>query len=134
MARKPVSPSNVAVAVIVAFALFLVAIIVRNFWLILILGFAGSVTLACSVAGAHARFTVSDTGPGIPAARRTQVLDRSWRDHSSAAAGPRPRPPNSPGTQQAQGGEPGGAGAQGLRVAAARAGRSRRAREGLPAD
>ena len=49
MARKPVPPSNVAVAVIVAFALFIVAIIVRNFWLSLILGIAGVVTIASAV-------------------------------------------------------------------------------------
>jgi uncharacterized membrane protein len=49
MARKPVHPSNVAVAVIVAFALFIVAIIVRNFWLSLILGIAGAVTIAYAV-------------------------------------------------------------------------------------
>ena len=49
MARNPVPPSNVAVAVIVAFALFIAAIIVRNFWLSLILGIAGAVTFAYAV-------------------------------------------------------------------------------------
>jgi hypothetical protein len=51
MARNPVPPSNVAVAVavIVAFALFIIAIIVRNFWLSLILGIAGAVTFAYAV-------------------------------------------------------------------------------------
>lgn len=49
MARNPVPPSNVAVAVIVAFALFIVAVIVRNFWLSLIFGIAGTVTFAYAV-------------------------------------------------------------------------------------
>ena len=51
MARNPVPPSNVAVAVvvIVAFALFIIAIIGRNFWLSLILGIAGAVTFAYAV-------------------------------------------------------------------------------------
>jgi uncharacterized membrane protein len=49
MARNPVPPSNVAVAVIVAFVLFIVAIIVRDFWLSLILGIAGAVTIAYAV-------------------------------------------------------------------------------------
>ena len=46
MARNPISPSNVTVAVIVAVALFIVAIIVGNFWLSLILGVAGAGTFA----------------------------------------------------------------------------------------
>ena len=49
MARKPAPPSNVAVAVIVAFALFIVAIIVRNFWLSLMVGIAGVLTTAHAV-------------------------------------------------------------------------------------
>ena len=49
MARNPVPPSHVAVAVIIAFALFIVAIIVRNFWLSLIFGIAGAGTFAYAV-------------------------------------------------------------------------------------
>jgi energy-coupling factor transporter transmembrane protein EcfT len=49
MARKPVPRFNVAVGFIVAFALVIVAIIVRHFWLSLILGIAGAGTIAYAV-------------------------------------------------------------------------------------
>ena len=48
MVRNP-RLSKVVVAVIVAFALFVVAIIARNFWLSLILGIAGAVDFAYAV-------------------------------------------------------------------------------------
>ena len=48
MVRNP-RPSKVVVTVIVAFALFVVAIIARNFWLSLILGIAGAVVFAYAV-------------------------------------------------------------------------------------
>lgn len=45
--RPPVS--NIFVAVAVGFALFIVAIIARNFWLSLALGIAGGIALAYAV-------------------------------------------------------------------------------------
>ena len=45
MARNALPPSNITVAVVVAFALVIVAIIVRSFWPSLILGVAGALTL-----------------------------------------------------------------------------------------
>ena len=49
MPRNPLPPSNIVVTVIVAFGLFIVAIIARNFSLSLILGIAGAITLAYAV-------------------------------------------------------------------------------------
>ena len=49
MARKSLRPSNVLLAVAVAFALFVFAIIERGFWLSLILGIAGAVAFAYGV-------------------------------------------------------------------------------------
>ena|SRR5438270_12460459 len=46
MARNSLPARNVVVVVIVAFALFVVAIITRNFWLSLILGIAGAFAFA----------------------------------------------------------------------------------------
>jgi len=49
MTGKPLRPSSVVVPVIVAFALFIGAIIARNFWLSVGLGIAGAITLAYAV-------------------------------------------------------------------------------------
>jgi hypothetical protein len=49
MAGKPFRPSSVVVPVVAAFALFIGAIIARNFWLSLGLGIAGAITLAFAV-------------------------------------------------------------------------------------
>jgi uncharacterized protein (DUF983 family) len=49
MTGNPLPPSRIVVAVIVAFALFIGAIIAQNFWLSLVLGIAGAMTLACAV-------------------------------------------------------------------------------------
>lgn len=46
MARKPLPPSDLALAVIAALAMLMVAIIVRTFWLSLILGIIGAATFA----------------------------------------------------------------------------------------
>ena len=44
MARKPLPPSTIAIAAVAAFVMLLVAIIVRNFWLRLVLGVLGAAT------------------------------------------------------------------------------------------
>jgi uncharacterized protein (DUF58 family) len=49
MARSPSPSLKIIVAVIVAFALFVVAILARNFWLSLILGIAGAGAFAYAV-------------------------------------------------------------------------------------
>jgi hypothetical protein len=46
MARNPPAPSNIALAVVAAFATLLIAIIVRNFWLSLVLEVLGVATFA----------------------------------------------------------------------------------------
>jgi Flp pilus assembly protein TadB len=49
MARKLPPPSDVAFPVIAALVMFIVAIIVRNFWLSIILGVIGAATFAYAV-------------------------------------------------------------------------------------
>ena len=49
MASNSPPPTNVVVAVIGAFALLVLAIIARNFWLSLILGIAGALMFAYAV-------------------------------------------------------------------------------------
>lgn len=44
MAHNPLSPSKIAIAAVAALVMLLVAIIVRNFWLSLILGVLGAAT------------------------------------------------------------------------------------------
>jgi len=46
MARNSLRPSNIALAVVAAFAMLLIAIFVRNFWLSLVLGVLGTATFA----------------------------------------------------------------------------------------
>jgi len=49
MTGKPVTSAGIVVPLILAFALFICAIIARNFWLSLGLGFAGALTFAYAV-------------------------------------------------------------------------------------
>ena len=49
MARNRLPGSKIIGAVVLGFALFIVAIIARSFWLSLVLGVAGGITLAYAV-------------------------------------------------------------------------------------
>jgi hypothetical protein len=49
MAGNPLPSSRIVVPLILAFALFIGAIIARNFWLSLVLGLAGALTFAYAV-------------------------------------------------------------------------------------
>lgn len=48
---------------------------------------AGSVSLSCRVEGQHARLSLTDSGPGIPAGMREQVFDRFVRLSHTGAPG-----------------------------------------------
>jgi PAS domain S-box-containing protein len=48
---------------------------------------SGTITVSHTLVGDEVRFTVSDTGPGIPAEQRARVFDRFWRNKASANAG-----------------------------------------------
>jgi len=50
MARNALPRSNITLAVVAAFAMLLLAILVRNFWLSLVLGVAGAATFAYAAA------------------------------------------------------------------------------------
>jgi signal transduction histidine kinase len=47
----------------------------------------GSVTIEAVAAGDELRFSVRDTGPGIPEAERPRLFDRYWQPTRTAAKG-----------------------------------------------
>lgn len=54
MARNPLPPLSIALLVLAALAMLLIAIVVRIFWLSLILGVLGAAMFTCAAALLHA--------------------------------------------------------------------------------